>query len=107
MATEKRLIDANALSHFMCRKCNDAYSNELCEPCDCIFLNAIDESPTVDAVEAKHGRWIFDEPDNFGCRKPRCSVCGKYELYLWADSVSCNYCPNCGAKMDGERKDND
>lgn len=36
----------------------------------------------------------------------RCSACGKYHTtpYLYYFK-SYNYCPNCGAKMDGERRE--
>ena len=45
-----RLIDANKLKKRMCFKCNDEYSDEPCEPSDCVFCNAINDAPTVDAV---------------------------------------------------------
>lgn len=55
----------------------------------------IDEQPTVDAAPVVHGRWIkLAEAPEWDQR--RCTVCG---------DVSCcqrNYCPNCGAKMDGD-----
>lgn len=44
----------------------------------------------VDAVPVRHGRWDFDMSGAW------CSVCGEYSEGEW------NYCPNCGAKMDGE-----
>lgn len=43
----------------------------------------------------KHGRWKFDSDGD-----PCCSVCRKYAGLLRIESG--NYCPNCGAKMDGE-----
>ena len=48
--------------------------------------------PTVDAVEVVHGRW----KEGNVIHKYGCSCC-------WArqDTIS-PYCPNCGAKMDGE-----
>lgn len=54
--------------------------------------------PKADVVEVVRGRWIkrqfADEPTAFGYS---CSEChSTYE-------VDTNYCPNCGAKMDGER----
>ena len=51
MATEKRLIDANALKSCLCKCCNILYSEEPCEPSDCNVMAFIDEQPTVDAVE--------------------------------------------------------
>ena len=62
----------------------------------------INAMPTADVVEVVHGEWIAD-------RSPvevefRCSECGY--SYIEADSYqNCdyNYCPNCGAKMDGDK----
>ena len=65
----------------------------------------IDEATSVDAVEVVHGRWIMgiDEADyDYGV----CSVCGFAEREHFPTLYTPNYCPNCGAKMDGERKDN-
>jgi hypothetical protein len=58
------------------------------------------DAPTVDAVEVVHGRW---EPrtDVFGF--VRCSVCHDCNIYDdWEDGKKWNYCPHCGAKMDGD-----
>jgi hypothetical protein len=52
---------------------------------------------TVDVVEVVHGRWIY-EPVEFTYEKDiKCSICGDYVEHATI------YCPNCGAKMDGER----
>lgn len=61
---------------------------------------AIANAPTVDAVEVKHGHWIYREygyplAHNFYT----CSVCGS-SRGLNID----NYCPHCGAKMDEEKQ---
>jgi hypothetical protein len=70
-----------------------------------IVAAALKEIPKVDAVEVVHGRWEKQS----GIYS--CSECGKACPYdVQADVIEywpCNYCPNCGAKMDGERKDND
>ena len=91
---EKRLIDANELKNKMCFKCNDEYSDEPCEPDDCVFCNAINDAQTIDAVPARHGRWIDtpDEMTKYKCDNPKCG---------FPSFVPWNYCPNCGAKMDG------
>ena len=61
---------------------------------------ALEEAPTVDAVEVVHGRW----ENQHGIYS--CSVCGKSNPYeVLMDNIwywPCNYCPNCGAKMDGD-----
>jgi rRNA maturation endonuclease Nob1 len=48
-----------------------------------------------------HGRWIYESVEFTYKKDIKCSVCSRY-----VDEPE-NYCPNCGAKMDGERKDND
>ena len=61
--------------------------------------------PTIDAVEVVHGEWIEvhdwlqipqEESGTY-----RCSACGQVMKYPW------NYCPNCGAKMDGEEQNDE
>lgn len=56
------------------------------------------KSPTVDAVPVRHGRWIEQEKYTFGVMYD-CSICDNRIL---DNGHSWNYCPNCGAKMDGK-----
>ena len=51
METEKRLIDANACLHDMCKRCNIENEGCPCEPADCFIYNVLENSTTVDAVE--------------------------------------------------------
>ena len=46
----------------------------------------------------KRGRWIHPYEYWLALPEHKCSVCGEWE---YADSES-NYCPNCGARMDGD-----
>ena len=119
MANEKRLIDANALMDDFRRYMVKRYdkekcvSEENCKVCEksCLWRKIVSYAPTVDAVEVVHGRWEEDEVEAgdpydgnsvYCFDVMRCSVCG--ECF---DVSAYNYCPNCGAKMDGERKDNE
>lgn len=52
--------------------------------------------PAVDAAPVMHGAW-FTIPDKPAWDQKMCSVCG--ECFC----CQANYCPNCGAKMDGEQ----
>lgn len=61
-----RLGDLDALKKSMCELCNQNYSDEPCEPNDCVFYNAIENAPIIDAVpvvrcrECKHLNVIND-----------------------------------------------
>ena len=103
MANEKRLIDANALIKDWNKLTERMVRDEDGKiPVDFgLVIRELSKTPTVDAVEVVHGRWEMEEPDNCGNRKPKCSICGKYHIACWSDYAHCNYCPNCGAKMDG------
>lgn len=56
---------------------------------------------TADVVEVRHGRWVDNgDRDSNGVPKPfaiSCSVCGSSAGTSWMQ-----YCPNCGARMDGK-----
>lgn len=118
MTNEKRLIDANELKKKQVNVCFDDDSES--DGFGIVYVRHIDEAPTVDAVEVVHGHWHIDdydggEPDGYAAFiEVHCSKCG-YELgaesgqygWVYGDPFPLNYCPNCGAKMDGERKVND
>ena len=105
MANEKRLIDADALR---------------CEIDGCSFESGYDagkvlimiaEAPTVDAVEVVHARWEDEYGGAFANPRYRCSACKEKALYRherdclggWHEvQALTDYCPNCGAKMDGD-----
>lgn len=61
-------------------------------------LTRIEELPAVDAVPVVHGRWIDENPDDSLDPRMRCSICTGVESPL----IKWRYCPNCGAKMDGD-----
>ena len=68
------------------------YTNKLKEG----FIDLINAQPTVEVV---HGRWEHTEHYGF----LRCSKCK--DVYVedeWLADGKWGYCPNCGAKMDGE-----
>ena len=45
-----RLGDLDLLKKRMCELCNQDYSDDPCEPSDCVFYNAIQNAQTIDAV---------------------------------------------------------
>lgn len=112
MANEQRLIDANDIVKVAehaynewnlamaaadgQRQINQVYKmKELCKAVKAVA----DAAPTVDAVEVVHGRWIYKwdadrDPKKLFVR----IVCSECNLHTGQKS---NYCPYCGAKMDG------
>jgi hypothetical protein len=61
------------------------------------------DAPTVDAVEVVRGRWKFLDID--GWWFDECSICGNTTPNRDGSTPDWNYCPNCGAKMDGGNED--
>ena len=64
-------------------------------------IDMLESCHIVDAVEVVHGRWIEKQEQIPWCEDDVdvfdvCSVCD------CASPGKSNYCPNCGAKMDGD-----
>lgn len=63
----------------------------------------IDAQPTIDAEPVRHGEWqkTPSTSDEYEL-KYECPFC-KFEIILegYGDEGIFNYCPRCGAKMDG------
>ena len=98
------------MDEYISRKAAIAYIRERSEECQKAFEEFGGESgiyadayndlaedfhsiPAADVAPVVYGRWVATH-DEF-CS---CSLC-KYPVYVaWGQT---NYCPNCGAKMDG------
>ena len=78
-----RLIDADALIY-----------DEINEGLLAVFKHDIDDAPTVDAVPARHGKWMVTPV------YIKCSECGESFML-----IPQNYCPKCGARMDEDETD--
>ena len=66
-------------------------------------LQMFEEIPAADVAPVVHGRWIERRvPHAMEGISAKCSVCTKSVQYL---GNPLNYCPNCGAKMDGGAND--
>jgi len=59
-------------------------------------IRTIEELPSADV---RHGRWVFGQTINHGWMK--CSEC----CVSQTPTGTFSYCPNCGARMDGEQND--
>lgn len=94
-----RLIDADALEKVFSDARGNVRREDDSPTRDSILLNAqilTRTAPTIDLV--RHGRWIEGEKNRYWGKKGNyvCSNCKSS-----AGFVKFNYCPNCGARMDG------
>lgn len=83
----KRYIDAEALKKRAIRYPDYHYK---------VNIEDIDNMPTADVQEVNHGKWL----------ESGCSECGREAVFqdvngIWRFE---NYCPHCGAKIDGGLK---
>lgn len=70
-------------------------------------LSFLGDSPTIDAVPVKHGEWVDGKRmslDGTFYWFRECSLCG-YEREDDNEEKDTNYCPKCGARMDGGEDD--
>ena len=101
MANEKRLIDANDALEVLCNYCG---VEGCCPEGGCAEYQKISKLPTVDAVEVVHGHWttLYTVDALMGISKIDSFICSECGV---SSKRKGNYCPNCGAKMDGGNED--
>jgi rubrerythrin len=58
------------------------------------MVGDIEDTSAADVAEVVHGKW----DDSLDGITPYCSICGHSHKLMVRTP---NYCPNCGAKMDG------
>ena len=97
-----RLIDADALVDQLEREAADEWNRNT--PTNwanafCVFVDRLDEAPTIDAVPVRRGEWGVTEIVGYdgvnAVYAAPCSACGEFskEAHL--------FCANCGADMRG------
>ena len=92
-----RLIDAEAFLKTEIDRCGSAPLVGTCTSDNEYLSDRLKKAPTIEAKPVVHGRWE-EASDGDGivcpfCRTDFCTI-----IY---DTDYFNYCPNCGAKMDG------
>lgn len=97
-----RYIDADALVKRIA--CSPLFRriNNLNFPMKDAVIDLIDHQSTADVVEVRHGAWQYDKT-YYEADECHCSECN--QLMTTHIGTRMNYCPNCGAKMDGKVED--
>lgn len=81
----------------------------IAQPCE-DALAFIENAPEEDVAPVVHGRWFDTGVENETGSIYFCSACNKYnnpnkkDVKMRRAKEKPDYCPNCGAKMDGEGK---
>ncbi len=83
--------------------CYETCGIAFCGATNCAFMAKVCSAPVADVAPVVHARWIHSRYED--CSEQfelvKCSQCN-HEAYAMAFYVrGGNYCPNCGAKMDG------
>lgn len=103
-----RLIYADELRNEMHEYVFPITTNNLMGAADAYYriLHLLDDAQTVDAVEVVHGEWIpEDVAYNGKTEKFKCSACGRVHFYgHYVRSLEYEFCPMCGAMMNGGTK---
>ena len=94
---EVRLINAIELVRYMCGACPSHQNGECIDKMCWKYEDRvrIENAPTIEATPVRHGRWN---------EKGHCECCG-YDMGIrvdkWTNVYNFQFCPNCGARMDG------
>ena len=88
-----------------CKDCNN-YNEVYCRACwvDDMF-DEIEDAPAADVVEVVHSEWSEIPTKVNGVWARKCLHCN-YSTCTCEKDFKPAFCSNCGAKMDGERKNN-
>ena len=94
-----KMIDVNAFTEHHCKDC--PYRLEDSCTVEYPICSTIIDLKDFHTVEVVHSRWIKDR-DGY----EYCENCSRYMPVreVTGDPSENNYCPNCGAKMDGDTK---
>ena len=100
-----RQIDADALAKFIDYGHLNNPNEKLYSEND--IREMIDMMPTIDAVPVRHGMWLPKHHYIAGHEFVSghiCSECGDDALNAEGDEFLTDYCPHCGARMDGTQR---
>lgn len=115
---EKEYIEREALKsklkNMEATSPNKVYQNAMEDMIYYFIPKIIDEIPTADVEPVRHGRWVLLRESEITGFNPelagldpiggyQCSNCKKEAIFDCNDEfVLSSYCPNCGARMDGD-----
>lgn len=94
-----RYIDAD-MAYETARMFNSDFGKSMADLTS--LREVLEDTPTADVVKVKHGKWKKE-----GCGILVCNRCDFEYDHSGMPDEGLNYCPNCGAKMDGTPKESE
>lgn len=91
-------IDRAALGIGLCNR--DVFENKGYADGWNAAVKILKEAPAADVAEVRHGKWLLEREPNGEPYCFHCSVCDS-DFHHIGIKTAFDYCPNCGAKMDG------
>ena len=70
--------------------------------CLSLLEEFVEQLPTADVAEVKHGEWERKFDEQGIDRGYKCSACRNYVYQMTYEPYV--FCPHCGARMDGKEK---
>ena len=96
------LIDRQASIKAICDGCFKSRAVDIELKCrgTCNVIDILQQQPTIDAEPVKHSAWTVHDPD---FNSYQCKNCGLAWMLNDGNPAEneMNYCPKCGARMDG------
>lgn len=80
---------------------NSHFGFNIEEKYGCAVQEVINGLPTADVVKVRHAKDVYNQYTEQHCEF-MCSICGGWIGVIEGGLCDFNYCPNCGAKMEGE-----
>ncbi len=104
-----RLIDRQKAIDALYDNCDNVQA--VCAHYPCKQYIAVEKLQSVEVEPVRHGRWIIKSNPENGWYQITCSECGEDETavapcigFMPNVKVVWDFCPNCGARMDGGEK---
>lgn len=94
-------IEREAVNNICLKHYNESFDDIPAHEALYAVADDINKISAADVVEVVHGEWVEHTEIGAMNNHLNCSVCNWETVFFVVGKREYNYCPNCGAKMDG------
>ena len=92
------IVDATKYGNKNAQQMHNSYGTLMCYE----IADYIDDMPALDVQPVKRGEWVMVDEYCNHAKTYECTACrGAVELDRYTRCCDYDFCPNCGAKMEG------